>query len=79
MEHLGSILLIFRDLGLFWKKVIFWCILEAAKLYKEKFRNMQNVIQMMSATWILAGLVECAGQPGGGGGLKPSILDLEGV
>ena len=40
---------------------------------------LQNVIQTLFTTWILAGLAECAGQLGRGGGLKPSILDLEGV
>ena len=41
---------------------------------------LQNVAQMMSATRMLAGLAEYAGQPGGGGGwLRAYILDLEGV
>ena len=33
---------------------------------------------MLSTTWILAGPVECAGQPGGGGGLKKPYLIWKG-
>ena len=53
--------------------------LGVGKVLSNNLKILQSVIKMLSTAWILAGLAECAGKPGGGGGLKPSILDLEAV
>ena len=63
----------------FYKNKNFWDEFGSLHNSIKNVKILQNVPQMMSATWILAGPAECAGQPGGGGGLKPSILDLEGA
>ena len=51
---------------------------ESAKLYN-KIGNLTKCATNDVRHLDLAGLAECAGQPGGGGWLKPSILDLKGA